>query len=82
MRLTLTHGVQKLPVQHAQSASKSVRRPANHVAISTYKASPASSGFLLTKPAVVGKAMREHDISQRWACWLTTTIDRYCCNLV
>ena len=39
-----------LPVQHAQSASKSVRRPANHVAISTYKvALPVSSKFTLTK---------------------------------
>ena len=52
MRFTIIHRVQKLPVQHSQSASKSVRRPAEHVAISTYKlALPASSKFTLTVPS-------------------------------
>ena len=46
MCFTIIHRVHKLPVQHSQSASKSVRRPAEHVAISTYKlALPASSKF-------------------------------------
>ena len=52
MRYTLTHRVQKLPVQHSQCASKSVRRPAYHIAISAYKeALPASSKFTLTVPS-------------------------------
>ena len=63
MRYILPHGGQKLPVQHSQSASKSVRRLAYHVAINTYKAAlPASTSFILTKPAVIGKAMHNHDI--------------------
>ena len=52
MRYTLTHRVQKLPVQHSQCASKSVRRPENHVVIVTCKAAlPASSKFTLTVPS-------------------------------
>ena len=44
--------MQKLPVQHSQSASKSVWRPAKHVVISTHKvALPASSKFNLIVPS-------------------------------
>ena len=51
MCFTIIHRVHKLPVQHSQSASKSVRRPAEHVAISTYKlALPASSKYNLIVP--------------------------------
>ena len=52
MRYTLTHRVQKLPVQHSQYAAKSVWRPREHVAISIYKlALPASSKFNLILPS-------------------------------
>ena len=52
MCFTITRRLQKIPVEHSQCASKSVRRPANHVAISTYKvALPASSKFTLTVPS-------------------------------
>ena len=52
MCFTITHRVQILPVQHSQSASKSLWRPAEHVAISTHKvALPASSKFTLTVPS-------------------------------
>jgi len=44
--------MQNLPVQHSQSASKSLWRPAYHVAMCTYKvALPASSKFTLTVPS-------------------------------
>ena len=52
MCFTITRRVQNPPVEHSQCALKSVRRPANHVAISTYKvALPASSKFNLIVPS-------------------------------
>ena len=52
MCFTITRRVQKLSVEHSQSASKSVRRPAEHVVISTHKvALPASSKFNLIVPS-------------------------------
>ena len=51
MRFTIIHRGQKPPVEHSQSASKSVWRPAHHVSITTYKvALPASSKYNLIVP--------------------------------
>ena len=52
MCFTIIHRVHKLPVQHSQSASKSLWRPAHHIAISTYKlALPASRKLNLILPS-------------------------------
>ena len=52
MCFTITRRLQKPPIEHSQFASKSLWRPAHHVAMCTYKvALPASSKFTLTVPS-------------------------------